>query len=70
MTPPTIRQGNSGNTVREAQCLLVFRGYSVGPSGIDGIIGPITWNRLRNGCRRPRGPPTSFREGGRFRRGR
>jgi peptidoglycan hydrolase-like protein with peptidoglycan-binding domain len=73
VTPPTIRQGSSGNTVREAQCLLVFWGYSVGPSGIDGdfgsytyaatrafqrdcrigvdgIIGPVTWNRLRNGC--------------------
>jgi len=72
-TPPTIRQGSSGNTVREAQCLLEYWGYSVGPTGIDGdfgsyttsatrafqrdcgigidgIIGPTTWNRLRNGC--------------------
>jgi peptidoglycan hydrolase-like protein with peptidoglycan-binding domain len=73
LTPPTIRYGSTGNAVREAQCLLRYRGFSVGSSGIDGrfgpdtleatedfqaecnisadgIIGPITWNRLRYGC--------------------
>lgn len=73
LTPPTIRYGSTGNAVREAQCLLGYRGFSVGSSGIDGrfgpdtleattdfqaecrisadgIIGPITWNRLRYGC--------------------
>ncbi|GAA4030008.1 peptidoglycan-binding protein [Streptomyces sp. NBC_01352] len=71
VTPPTIRYGSSGNTVREAQCLLISLGYSVGSSGIDGqfgpatrsavyalqadyglsydgIVGPQTWNCLRN----------------------
>ncbi|MDW4908954.1 peptidoglycan-binding domain-containing protein [Streptomyces sp. ADMS] len=71
VTPPTIRYGSSGNTVREAQCLLITLGYSVGSSGIDGqfgpatrsavyalqadyglsydgIVGPQTWNCLRN----------------------
>lgn len=73
VTPPTIRRGNTGNAVREAQCLLQFWGFYIGPTGIDGdfggyteaatrdlqrtcrigvdgIIGPVTWNRLRNGC--------------------
>lgn len=71
LTPPTIREGAVGNTVREAQCLLQLWGFYVGP-GIDGafgprttnatkafqtsrgltadgIIGPKTWTRLRNG---------------------
>lgn len=71
VTPSTIRYGSSGNTVREAQCLLLSLGYSVGSSGIDGqfgsatrsavyalqadyglsydgIVGPQTWNCLRN----------------------
>ncbi|MFJ5265678.1 peptidoglycan-binding protein [Streptomyces sp. NPDC088387] len=71
VTPPTIRFGSSGNTVREAQCLLISLGYSVGSSGVDGqfgantrsavyalqgdyglavdgIVGPNTWNCLRN----------------------
>ncbi|MFE9765322.1 peptidoglycan-binding protein [Streptomyces sp. NPDC005808] len=71
VTPPTIRYGSTGNTVREAQCLLISLGYSVGSSGIDGqfgsatrsavyalqadyglqydgIVGPQTWNCLRN----------------------
>ncbi|AWW41669.1 MULTISPECIES: peptidoglycan-binding domain-containing protein [Streptomyces] len=71
LTPPTIREGAAGNTVREAQCLLQLWGFYIGP-GIDGafgplttkatkafqtsrgltadgIIGPNTWTRLRNG---------------------
>ena len=72
LTPPTIREGAAGNTVREAQCLLQLWGFYVGPMGVDGafgplttkaakgfqtsrgltadgIIGPNTWTRLRNG---------------------
>lgn len=73
VTPPTVRRGSSGNAVREAQCLLQYWGFDVGPSGVDGsfgartegavrdiqatcgigvdgIVGPVTWNVLRNGC--------------------
>ncbi|MGP2435969.1 peptidoglycan-binding domain-containing protein [Streptomyces sp. JW3] len=73
VTPPTISVGSTGNAVREAQCLLIFWGFSVGSTGVDGqfgnntragvvdfqrtcgisadgIVGPVTWNRLRNGC--------------------
>ncbi|MGW2964505.1 peptidoglycan-binding domain-containing protein [Streptomyces sp. NPDC001220] len=72
LTPPTIREGAAGDTVREAQCLLQLWGFYVGPRGVDGafgplttsaaksfqtsrglaadgIIGPNTWTRLRNG---------------------
>ena len=41
-TPPTISRGSKGDTVREAQCLLVSLGYSVGGSGIDGDFGQNT----------------------------
>lgn len=34
--------GHQGNRVREAQCLLVYWGYSVGPKGIDGDFGSAT----------------------------
>ncbi|MGV9879659.1 peptidoglycan-binding domain-containing protein [Streptomyces sp. NPDC003006] len=44
VTPRTIRRGSTGNTVREAQCLLVYWGFSVGPSGIDGDFGTNTHN--------------------------
>ncbi|WP_267241422.1 peptidoglycan-binding domain-containing protein [Streptomyces sp. PR69] len=47
-TPPTIRQGSQGNTVREAQCLLVARGFGVGASGIDGAFGPATYRAARD----------------------
>ncbi|MEU5404102.1 peptidoglycan-binding domain-containing protein [Streptomyces sp. NPDC005963] len=73
VTPPTVRRGSTGNAVREAQCLLQYWGFDVGPSGVDGqfgarteaavrdiqaacgigvdgIVGPITWSVLRNGC--------------------
>ncbi|MFE7766848.1 peptidoglycan-binding protein [Streptomyces sp. NPDC057438] len=73
VTPPEIAYGSTGNAVREAQCLLQYWGFYIGPSGVDGDfgsntraatrdfqatcrigvdgrIGPITWNRLRNGC--------------------
>ncbi|EMF56880.1 MULTISPECIES: peptidoglycan-binding domain-containing protein [Streptomyces] len=73
VTPPEIAYGSTGNAVREAQCLLQYWGFYIGPTGVDGDfggntrtatrdfqatcrigvdgrIGPITWNRLRNGC--------------------
>ncbi|WP_329021610.1 peptidoglycan-binding domain-containing protein [Streptomyces sp. NBC_00690] len=73
VTPPTVRRGSTGNAVREAQCLLQYWGFDVGPTGVDGnfgprteaavrdiqaacgigvdgIVGPITWSVLRNGC--------------------
>ncbi|WP_290058661.1 peptidoglycan-binding domain-containing protein [Amycolatopsis solani] len=37
----TVR-GNTGNRVREVQCLLLYWGYSVGSSGVDGDFGPAT----------------------------
>ncbi|MER6914553.1 peptidoglycan-binding domain-containing protein [Streptomyces sp. NPDC000594] len=40
--PPTIRQGSSGDTVREAQCLLEYWGFPVGSAGVDGIFGSAT----------------------------
>lgn len=40
------RQGHTGDRVREVQCLLVYWGYSVGPSGIDGDFGPATRNAV------------------------
>jgi peptidoglycan hydrolase-like protein with peptidoglycan-binding domain len=38
----TTQYGDTGNRVREVQCLLVYWGYSVGSSGIDGIFGKDT----------------------------
>jgi peptidoglycan hydrolase-like protein with peptidoglycan-binding domain len=46
-TPPTISYGSQGNTVREAQCLLLSLGYSVGSSGIDGDFGSATRSAVR-----------------------
>jgi hypothetical protein len=37
----TVR-GDQGDRVREAQCLLLYWGYSVGPSGVDGDFGGDT----------------------------
>ncbi|MFC1416458.1 protein kinase domain-containing protein [Streptacidiphilus cavernicola] len=34
--------GAKGNAVKEIQCILVNRGYSVGPSGVDGDFGADT----------------------------
>ncbi|KUJ67017.1 hypothetical protein ACZ90_31910 [Streptomyces albus subsp. albus] len=41
-TPITIKEGATGPTVMEAQCLLQLWGFSVGPRGVDGIFGPLT----------------------------
>ena len=46
-TPPTISQGAKGNTVREAQCLLLSLGYSVGSTGVDGDFGSATKKAVR-----------------------
>jgi len=45
-TTETVR-GNTGNRVREVQCLLLYWGYSVGPSGVDGDFGPATESAVR-----------------------
>ncbi|TDV55042.1 peptidoglycan-binding domain-containing protein [Actinophytocola oryzae] len=37
----TVR-GDKGDRVREVQCLLLYWGYSVGPSGVDGDFGANT----------------------------
>jgi len=42
----TVR-GDQGNRVREVQCLLVYWGYSVGSSGVDGDFGPATESAVR-----------------------
>lgn len=34
--------GNTGDRVREIQCLLLFWGFSVGSSGVDGDFGSNT----------------------------
>jgi peptidoglycan hydrolase-like protein with peptidoglycan-binding domain len=34
--------GDTGARVTELQCMLVHRGYSVGPSGVDGQFGSDT----------------------------
>jgi peptidoglycan hydrolase-like protein with peptidoglycan-binding domain len=34
--------GDTGPAVKEVQCILRARGYSVGPSGVDGDFGPDT----------------------------
>ncbi|MDT0322292.1 peptidoglycan-binding domain-containing protein [Streptomyces millisiae] len=44
-TPPTIAYGSSGNTVREAQCLLNTFGYGL---AVDGQFGPATRSAVRN----------------------
>jgi peptidoglycan hydrolase-like protein with peptidoglycan-binding domain len=41
-TPSTISRGAKGDTVREAQCLLISLGFGVGPHGIDGDFGADT----------------------------
>lgn len=41
------QRGHTGNRVREVQCLLVYWGYSVGPSGIDGDFGSDTDEAVR-----------------------
>ncbi|MEU3348858.1 peptidoglycan-binding domain-containing protein [Streptomyces sp. NPDC006700] len=47
VTPPTISYGSKGDTVREAQCLLLSLGYSVGPKGIDGDFGGNTLSAVK-----------------------
>ncbi|MEU9359626.1 peptidoglycan-binding domain-containing protein [Streptomyces sp. NPDC048301] len=39
--------GNSGAKVQEIQALLIFKGYSVGSSGVDGQFGPATESAVK-----------------------
>jgi peptidoglycan hydrolase-like protein with peptidoglycan-binding domain len=47
-THPTIQRGSKGAAVTEAQQELLARGYSVGPSGADGIFGNHTFAAVVN----------------------
>jgi peptidoglycan hydrolase-like protein with peptidoglycan-binding domain len=40
--PPTIQRGSQGDWVRILQSELIYRGYDVGPTGIDGKFGGYT----------------------------
>lgn len=44
---PVLIEGSTGQTVRSLQALLTLQGYSVGPSGLDGELGPDTLAALR-----------------------
>ncbi|GAB2592778.1 hypothetical protein GCM10027168_27190 [Streptomyces capparidis] len=46
-TPPTISYGARGDTVKEAQCLLQFKGFNIGSSGVDGVFGASTRSAVR-----------------------
>jgi len=48
----TVRQGDTGETVKTAQGLLLARGYAIGVSGvltagIDGVFGPLTASAVK-----------------------
>ena len=45
---PVLRQGDTGESVRAAQLLLIGRGYRCGPWGADGDFGPATLGGLRS----------------------
>lgn len=45
-TDLTVR-GNTGNRVKEVQCLLISWGFNVGPDGIDGKFGANTEGAVR-----------------------
>ena len=45
-TPPTLRQGQSGENVRRMQEILILLGYSCGKDGADGKFGTNTRNAL------------------------
>jgi peptidoglycan hydrolase-like protein with peptidoglycan-binding domain len=46
-TPPTISYGARSDTVKEAQCLLQFKGFNIGSSGVDGHFGSSTRSAVR-----------------------
>ncbi|MFF7725333.1 peptidoglycan-binding protein [Streptomyces sp. NPDC008001] len=47
-TPRTVSFNDTGDAVREAQSLLIFRGFSVGPGGVDGVFGNGTFQATLN----------------------
>ncbi|MDG4858293.1 peptidoglycan-binding domain-containing protein [Streptomyces sp. T-3] len=40
-------RGDTGNRVKEVQCLLLSWGFNVGPDGVDGKFGPNTEGAVR-----------------------
>ena len=46
-TLPVLVSGAAGYAVKALQALLVLRGHDVGPSGVDGELGPDTLRALR-----------------------
>ena len=46
LTLPTLRRGDTGESVRAAQLLLIGRGFRCGPWGADGDFGPATYGAL------------------------
>ena len=41
-TPPTLQKGSKGKSVKKLQALLVYSGYGIGVSGVDGDFGSAT----------------------------
>jgi len=41
-------QGNTGDRVREVQCLLDSWGFDIGSAGVDGRFGPDTAKAVRS----------------------
>ena len=46
MSHPTIMRGSTGRPVKDAQQNLLDRGYTVGPTGVDGIFGNHTYHAV------------------------
>ena len=44
---PTLRKGNKNQYVKQAQLLLIERGYNLGICGADGDFGTATYNAVR-----------------------
>jgi peptidoglycan hydrolase-like protein with peptidoglycan-binding domain len=42
MAIPVLGRGATGDMVKALQCALIAQGYSVGPTGADGILGDQT----------------------------
>lgn len=40
--PPTLKKGSKGKSVKKIQALLIYSGYGIGVSGVDGDFGSAT----------------------------